>query len=160
MNKTTNKRNNVGNTLKILGTINKSVNDENQSCIGPGKYHLLLYLSLLYLLYYCILALSILILFYLSVLFIYVCIYIYIYIYIYKHTLDPYQLQIYSRTAGFSLKTLKKYIKNHRFLFSIFYLLVFFKKIKIKHCFMLRLTETRHSTCMLLRLMASIVLIC
>ncbi len=61
------------------------------------------------------LALSILILFYLSVFFLFKK--------THKHThLTLYQLHFYSLTASFSWKT------NSRFLFSIFYLLVFFKK--------------------------------
>ncbi len=95
-------------------------------------------------------ALSILILFYLSVFFLF-----------WKtHThLTLYQLHIYSVTASCSWKT------NTRFLFSIFYLLVFLKKKKTPcYVYYVRLTKTCHSTCMLLPfcwfLIASIALIC
>ncbi len=57
--------------------------------------------------------------------------------------LTLYQLHIYSLTASFSCKT------NTRFLFSIFYILVFLKK-KPSYVYCVRLTRTCNSTCMLL----------
>ncbi len=54
-------------------------------------------------------------------------------------------LHIYSLTASFSCKT------NTRFIFSIFYILVFFKQIKQpSSVYCVRLTRTCNSTCMLL----------
>ncbi len=103
------------------------------------------------------LALSILIPFYLSVFFLFKK----------KHThLTLYQLHIYSVTASCSWKTnnsclfsilctcflkkKKKKKKKKRFLFSIFNLLVFFKKKKPCYVYCVRLTEPSHSTCILL----------
>ncbi len=65
--------------------------------------------------------------------------------YLKKHKhLTLYQLHTYSLTASFSCKT------NTRFLFSIFYILVFLKKKTPSYVYSVRLTRTCNSTCMLL----------
>ncbi len=61
-----------------------------------------------------------------------------------KKHLTLYQLHIFSLTARFSCKT------NTKFNFSIFYILVFLKKINPSYMYCVRLTRTCYSTCMLL----------
>ncbi len=73
--------------------------------------------------------------------------------------LTLYQLHIYSLTASLSWKINTSFLfsilstcflKKNKFLFSIFYLLVFLKKKKTCYVYCIRVTKTCHSTCMLL----------